>query len=164
MTALWQRGRAAFARRRLLAALVVLLAVATPAVAAETIPVALDEARVVKLPERAATVVIGDPLIADISIQAGGIAVVTAKGYGATNLVAMDARGAVLMEKSLLVTGPSDRTVVVYRGATRETYSCTPYCSPRFTLGDDVEFFTKTLTEVQTRNNAATGIGALGNR
>jgi hypothetical protein len=159
MTALWQRGRTALARGCGFATLVVLLAVAAPALALETIPVALDEARVIKLPERAATVVLGNPLVADIAIQAGGIAVITAKGYGATNLIAMDARGAVLMEKSLVVTGPSDRTVVVFRGMTRETYSCTPYCSPRLTLGDDVEFFTKTITELQGRNNAAMGMG-----
>lgn len=34
----------------------------------DVIPVMLDQARIIKLPERAATVVLGDPLIADVSI------------------------------------------------------------------------------------------------
>ena len=41
---------------------------------------------------------IGNPLIADASVQPGGIMVVTGKGYGVTNLVALDRDGATLME------------------------------------------------------------------
>ena len=81
---------------------------------------------------------IGNPIIADLSIQPGGIGVITGKGYGATNVIVMDATGAVLMEKSIEVKGPSDPTVVVYRGVNRNTYSCTPVCEPRITLGDDL--------------------------
>ncbi len=53
-----------------------------------------------KLPDRAATVVIGNPLIADLAIQPGGIAVVTGKGYGGTNVIVMDRAGVVLTEKA----------------------------------------------------------------
>ena len=86
------------------------------AIAEEPISVQLDQARILKLPERAATVVIGDPLIADLSIQPGGLAVVTGKAYGATNVVVLDNSGAVLMEKTIEVKGPTDPIVVVYRG------------------------------------------------
>ena len=55
--------------------------------------------RIIKLPERASTVVIGDPLIADMSMQPGGLAVITGKGYGETNVVVLDKTGAVLMER-----------------------------------------------------------------
>jgi Flp pilus assembly secretin CpaC len=152
--------RAALEPRRWLAAALLLAAVAAPALALETIPVAVDQARIVKLPDRAATIVIGNPLIADISIQPGGIAVLTGKGYGVTNVIAMDSRGAVLMEKTVAVTGPNEHTVVVYKGVVRETYSCTPDCSPRLTLGDGDEYFTKVITEMTTRNNQAMGAGA----
>jgi Flp pilus assembly secretin CpaC len=152
--------RAALEPRRWLAAALLLAVVAAPALALETIPVAVDQARIVKLPDRAATIVIGNPLIADISIQPGGIAVLTGKGYGVTNVIAMDSRGAVLMEKTVAVTGPNEHTVVVYKGVVRETYSCTPDCSPRLTLGDGDEYFTKVITEMTTRNNQAMGAGA----
>jgi Flp pilus assembly secretin CpaC len=152
--------RAALEPRRWLAAALLLAVVAAPALALETIPVAVDQARIVKLPDRAATIVIGNPLIADISIQPGGIAVLTGKGYGVTNVIAMDSRGAVLMEKTVEVTGPNEHTVVVYKGVVRETYSCTPDCSPRLTLGDGDEYFTKVITEMTTRNNQAMGAGA----
>jgi len=50
-----------------------------PAAAAEPIDVALDQATVLQLPERATTVVVGNPLIADLSVQRSGLAVVTGK-------------------------------------------------------------------------------------
>jgi Flp pilus assembly secretin CpaC len=137
-----------------------LLLAALPAAAAEPIVVLLDQARVIKIPERAATVVIGDPLIADLSIQPGGIAVITGKGYGATNVIVMDPVGAVLMETSIAVKGPPDPIVVVYRGVNRNTYSCAPDCEPRITLGDESDYFAKTLAESGSRNTQALAAAA----
>ena len=110
--------------------------VATPAGAASPVVVHVDQARIIKLPERAVTVVIGNPLIADLTLQHNGLAIITGKGYGATNVVVLDKDGSVLAEHNIEVQGPADPTVVVYRGVDRETYSCTPDCSPRITLGD----------------------------
>ncbi len=96
-----------------------------------------------KLPERVATIVIGNPLIADAALQPDGLMVMTGKGYGTTNLIALDRKGNVLLEKRVQVSGPSLDTVVVYKGAAnRETYSCTPTCAPRITPGDFPQFFT----------------------
>jgi hypothetical protein len=172
MTASCVRGRAGVAARRWLWAALLLAAVASaPAAADEPIVVRLDQARLMKLPERAATVVIGNPLIADLAIQPGGIAIVTGKGFGATNFVVMDRSGAVLMEKIVEVKGPTDPTVVVFRGETRQTYSCTPECSPRITLGDtgkddfdkdshlNTDYFTKTIQQSATRNTQAMSAG-----
>ena len=50
-----------------------------------TLNVFLDEARIVKLPDRVSTIVVGNPLIADANLQAGGLMVMTGKGYGNTN-------------------------------------------------------------------------------
>jgi len=145
---------------RWLSAVLFLAALVAPATAAEPIVVLLDQAKVVKVPERAATVVIGDPLIADLSVQPGGIAVITGKGYGATNVIVMDTAGAVLMEKMIEVKGPRDPIVVVYRGVNRNTYSCTPECAPRITLGDDTDYFNKTLGDAGSRNTQAMSAAA----
>jgi hypothetical protein len=161
MTELCARGRATPSLLHWLSAALFLIAIVWPAVAAEPIVVLLDQARILQLPDRAATVVVGNPLIADLSIQPGGLAVITGKGYGATNFIVMDRSGAVLLEKTVEVQGPNDKIVVVYRGVDRETYSCTPICSPRITLGDDSDYFTKVLTEASTRNAQASGAGAM---
>ena len=126
------------------------------------IDVVLDQARLVKLPERVATLVIGNPLIADASIQAGGLMVVTGKGYGVTNLIALDRSGATLMEKQVVVKGPNSHTVVVYRGITRETYSCAPFCEPRVTLGDTPAFFGNNLSQTGAWLGQVSGAAQLG--
>jgi Flp pilus assembly secretin CpaC len=137
------------------------LALSSPANAApDEIDVVVDQATVVKLPDHVGTIVVGNPLIADVSLQAGGMLVVTGKGYGATNVVALDRTGQVLMDRSVRVHGPQGDVVVVYRGIQRETYSCQPKCERRITLGDGTEYFTTTMTQTATRNAQAQGPAA----
>lgn len=149
-------------RLRLLAplyAIAFLLALTQAAAAADQITVVLDQARVIRIPERTSTVVIGNPLIADISVQTGGMAVITAKGYGITNFIALDQRGNVLLEQSIEVHGPRDKIVTVHRGIDRETYSCTPNCDRRITLGDTPAYFDATLLQSGRRDSQAQGAG-----
>ena len=126
-------------------------------VTGEPVTVYLDQAKILKLPDRTATLVIGNPLIADVAVQPGGILVVTGKSYGMTNLVALDRAGATLMEHPLQVQGPRDKVVVLYRGIERESYSYTPTCERRITLGDTPNYFTATLTQTGTLNSLAQG-------
>jgi hypothetical protein len=112
---------------------------------AKQINVVVDQAKLIKLPEHVATIVVGNPLIADVTLQANGIMVVTGKGYGATNIIAMDRDGKILIDSAIQVEGPSDKLVTVYRGINRETYSCTPVCQRRVTLGDGSAYFSATL-------------------
>jgi hypothetical protein len=140
-----------------------LFAIAAAPAQADTVTVHVDSAHLMKLPERVATIVIGNPLIADATLQTGGILVLTGKGYGSTNLLALDRQGHVLMRTTVHVTGPAaDHLVVVYRGVNRETYSCLRECEPRITLGDEAGFFTGALAETSSRNGAAAGNGAGG--
>jgi len=154
------RGRPRLALVLWLAAALASLIAAAPAHAASPIVVHVDQARIIKLPERAVTVVIGNPLIADFTLERNGLAVITGKGYGATNVIVLDKDGSVLAEHDVEVQGPVDPTVVVYRGIDRETYSCTPECSRRITLGDMPDYFDKTMTETTSRNAQAIGAAA----
>ena len=128
--------------------------------AAEELAVTMDQAKLFKLPEKVSTIVIGNPLIADVAIQSGGLVVVTGKGYGSTNMIVLDRTGTVLMERSIVVRGPDAHTVSVYRGVERETFSCTPNCERRITLGDSADFFTKTMTQSDTRTGSAVASGS----
>jgi len=128
---------------------------ATPA-RADTVTVLIDRAQVMRLPERVTTIVVGNPLIADASLQRGGVLVLTGKGYGQTNLLALDRNGRVVMDKTVQVRGPQNGDlVVVYRGVNRESYSCTPQCEPRITLGDSPAYFNQTLAQTGTRTGQA---------
>jgi hypothetical protein len=166
MAALCARGRAIVRPLYWLSAALLTMTIATQAQAQpmplppDTIVVFLDRARLLQLPDRAANVIVGNPLIADLSIQPGGLAVITGKGNGVTNFIVTDRKGAVLMEKTVQVGIASDNILVVYRGTDRETYSCTPICSRRLTLGDAPEYFEKTLSQITTLNTQATTAGA----
>jgi hypothetical protein len=123
---------------------------------ADTLTVSVDQAQVVKLPERIATIVVGNPLIADAALQSGSILVITGKSYGSTNLVALDRTGRVLMDKTVEVLGGSgSQQVVVYKGVERESYSCAPDCQRRITLGDSPAYFNAALAETGARTSQA---------
>ena len=142
----------------LLAAAVLLYPAATFAEAtSDQIAVNVDQAKLVKLPAHIATIVVGNPLIADVTLQPGGLVVVTGKGYGATNMIAMDRAGSILVDRIIQVEGPSDQVVTVYRGLERESYSCMPVCQKRVTLGDRAAFFRATIDQA---NNLSAHAGA----
>ncbi len=134
-------------------------ALANPGVskARETVSVQIDHARVIKLPERTQTVIVGNPIIADVTVQRNGVLILTGKSYGVTNLIALDNAGTMLAESMISVQAPVDSVVVVQRGLDRESYSCTPNCQPSILLGDAVKHFGETSQQAQQRNAIATG-------
>jgi hypothetical protein len=123
----------------------------------DVIAVNVDQAKLVKMPPRIATLVVGNPLIADVSLQPGGVIVVTGKGYGATNVIAMDRAGEILVDRVIQVEGPTDQVVTVYRGVDRESYSCMPICQRRVTLGDGEGYFKSVIEQAGSLNDKATG-------
>jgi hypothetical protein len=141
-------------RRSLAGALVIAIGLPFHAAADDILILTLDEAKIMRLPERVATLIIGNPLIADASLQNAGMMVLTGKGYGATNLIALDRSGAVLLERTVQVEGPRER-VVVYRGVERETYSCAPLCERRIMPGDTGAFFGEALGQTVARAGVA---------
>jgi hypothetical protein len=153
-------GSATISARLALAVLGTLLlapqALPTEAAAAD-IGVMLDHARLVRLPERVSTIVVGNPLIADAAVQTGGLMVITGKGYGVTNVIALDRSGAVLMEKTIEVVGPREELMVVYRGTVRETYTCSPFCEPRIMPGDAEKHFDGIIGQTTNRSGLAQG-------
>jgi hypothetical protein len=134
-----------------------LLVFASSALPAADLTVIMDQAKLLRLPDKVATVVVGNPMIVDVSLQPGGMMVITGKGYGITNLVVLDRAGTVLMQKSVEVQGPDADVVVLYRGIERETYSCTPICERRLTLGDGNVVFDTGVAQAGNRNGLAVG-------
>ena len=122
----------------------------------DSVTVLVDHAKVIRLPERTQTVVVGNPIVADITVQRNGILVVTGKSYGATNLIALDGSGLMLAESMISVQAPTDAVVTVQRGLQRESYSCTPTCQPSLRLGDSADYFGSVGSQATQRNSLAT--------
>jgi len=149
-------------RKRLLGALAWTLfaavALGVPAARADEVTVSVDEAKIMKLPDRVATIVIGNPLIADAALQGGGVLVLTGKGFGSTNLLALDRAGKIVMNTTVQVRGPTSADlVVVYKGIERESYSCAPECERRLTLGDSPGYFAGILSQAGSRTGGSSG-------
>ncbi|HEY9451231.1 MAG TPA: pilus assembly protein N-terminal domain-containing protein [Bradyrhizobium sp.] len=154
------RARARFGLLSLATAILMWPAASLAAPDPDRIAVYVDQAKLVKLPAKVSTIVVGNPLIADVTIQSGGIIVVTGKGYGATNFIAMDRNGEVLVDRQIQVEGPTDQLVTVYRGVDRESYSCVPVCQKRITLGDGTNYFRQAIDQAGSLSSQASGAAA----
>ena len=116
------------------------LAVA-PAQAAEDLIVKYDQSQLLRLPRPAAEIIIGNPAIADISVQSGNLLVITGKTFGITNIIALDADRNVIQDQRVLVKRDEVKVVNLHRGAQRQSYNCTPQCNPSITVGDEQAYF-----------------------
>jgi len=114
------------------AALLAAAAFAMPAKSEAGIEVTMNQAKIVKLTRPADTVVIGNPAIADASVQDASTIVLTGKGFGVTNLVVLDSDGSPIIDEQVTVMRQAASSVRIYRRAEVQTMSCTPYCESAY--------------------------------
>lgn len=120
----------------------------------ETIVVMLDRATILQLPQNAVTVIIGNPSVADVTmIKKSNQMVLTGKGFGQTNMIALDSTGKSVGESNIRVV-ENKSNIVVQRGMERESWDCSPRCNPTVSLGDAPRFMTETIGQSQARNGS----------
>jgi Flp pilus assembly secretin CpaC len=125
------------------AACLLALLIAAPTVSAaasEPISVKVNMARILRISSPAATVIIGNPGVADVTIQDPQTLVLTGKSYGQTNLIVLDDIGNPIADTLVEVVQSQADLVTVYMGTARTTLSCAPVCQPTIMLGDDTGF------------------------
>jgi len=108
---------------------------------AEDLIVKYDQSQLLRLPRAASEIIIGNPAIADVSVQAGNLLVVTGKTFGITNIIALDADRNVIQDQRILVRRDEVKVVNLQRGIHRQSYNCTPQCNPSITIGDEQAYF-----------------------
>lgn len=123
---------AEFKSTLLMAAMLTAAAFVMPAPAEAGIEVTMNQAKIVKLARPADTIVVGNPAIADASVQDASTVVLTGKGFGVTNLVILDADGAPIIDEQITVIRQTASSVRIYRRAEVQTMSCTPYCESSY--------------------------------
>jgi hypothetical protein len=121
--------------------------------AANDVVVLIDQASLVRLERPAAEIVVGNPSIADVSVQSGKVLVVTGKSFGETNLIVIDADGKVIVNRRLIVQEPRTGFVTVYRGPARQTLHCAPYCAPQLVIGDAPDIFSSISGQITTKQS-----------
>ena len=127
-----------------IAALLALPPAAVLAASSDPISVKVNMARILRISAPAATVIIGNPAVADVTIQDPQTLVLTGNSFGQTNLIVLDSMGNPVADTLVTVIQAQADLVTVYLGTARTSLSCAPVCQPTIMLGDDLGFTTIT--------------------
>jgi len=145
-------------RRILLAAVIVASAgVANAAPKGDGVALALDEVRTLTFKNPIATVYVGNPSIADVTMIDARHAFVQGKSYGRTNIVALDRENTTVFNTNVSVSGgQGGGTVTLNRGAQRVTLTCAGgRCEPTPTPGDEQKTYDIENNQLSTHQAAA---------
>lgn len=117
----------------------------------------LDEVHALTFRAPVATVYVGNPAVADITMVDTRHAFVQGKSYGRTNIVALNERGGKVYASFVnVVGGTRDDTVVLNRGIQRVTYTCTATrCEPTPTPGDGKDSFDAQRSQISAHQETA---------
>jgi Flp pilus assembly secretin CpaC len=118
--------------------------------AAEGLQVQIDQTVPIKLDRSAATIVVGNPAVADIAAQSNNLFFIVGRTMGTTNVVALDAAGDQIANVTIHVTSVNSGQVSLHRSTFRESYSCAPNCERTQMPGDEKESY-KSLVEANTQ-------------
>jgi len=124
---------------------------------AEDLIVKYDQSQLLRLARPATEIIIGNPTIADVSIQAGNLLVVTGKSFGITNMIVLDADRNVIQEHRVMVQRDEQRVVNLHKGGKRESYSCSPQCNPTVTVGDDTQYMNSVAKDSERKIKMSEG-------
>jgi hypothetical protein len=130
---------------------------------AETIVLEADKTVLVNMADRPGTVVVGNPSIADVSLN-GKQVFLHGRGYGNTNIIVLDLQGNQLASLDVAVKQAQSDAVTVYRGLPknnevvyRVSLQCAPTCEHNLQIGDNPDFYQKIFEANKAKNELATG-------
>jgi len=135
----------------------------TPAYAAsDSVALALDEVHTLTFKTPIATVYVGNPTIADVTMLDARHAFVQGKGYGHTNIVALNRDNKQVFNANIAVVGAHDSsTVTLNRGTQRITLTCAGgRCEPSPMPGDDAKAFDADNAALNAHQSAARTLAA----
>lgn len=139
------------AKRRFLTAVLgaSCLALVASAAQAENFKVELNETKALHLSKPVSTILVGNPAIADVSVESSNLVYVMGRSFGTTNLVAMDSDGKSILNLDVSVVSQSASTVTLTRGSGGQlSYNCTPRCERVPGVGDNPESYDALMKQV----------------
>ena len=140
-----------------IAALLLVAPATTMAYAGEPLTVYTDHSRVLTVARAPGTIVVGNPSIADVTIQ-GTQVFLHARSYGTTNVLIMDENGSQLADYEVSVQTGGDNNVFVFRSSfSQETLLCAPDCESTLHVGDDDSIFKTIASQQQKKIGIAMG-------
>ncbi len=119
---------------------------------AAPVVVTIDRAKVLRISRPADTIIIGNPAIADATIQDSQTLILTGRSFGVTNIIILDEEGLPIVDETIVVQGHESNTVRIYRRSIRQTMACSPVCEPTLTIGDDSKTFSRANSQINSKN------------
>jgi Flp pilus assembly secretin CpaC len=117
-------------RTALILALAVTAAASAAIAQSRPLSVEIDRSARIALRGAAASVIVGNPAIADVTVVDANTLYIVGKGYGVTEVVAVDAIGRPLFQSQVVVTGGSTGSVRMWRGGQMTEMACGGSCAP----------------------------------
>lgn len=144
-------------RSMIIAALTLL---ASPALA-QSVELAVDEARSVRLATPITGVVVGNAGVADVIVHDATLLFVLGKSVGRTSVVAVDARGRTVYSGTIdVLASESSDLVVVQRGnASTSAYQCSERCATVISSFASPDANSAAAANANTRSGFARGGG-----
>ncbi|MCI5043579.1 MAG: pilus assembly protein N-terminal domain-containing protein [Aquisalinus sp.] len=111
-----------------------------PAMAGE-LWLTIDQVRNYDLETPVSSIVVGNPAIADVTVQSNNKILLYGKTPGLTNIYFFDQNGDRIDNLNIRVQSPSGNMLVLNRGIERATYTCTQKCELTAAVGDSDAIF-----------------------
>ncbi len=145
-------------RSSLIAAAALVAALAAPAssFAGQALILESDQSQLVILPSLPGSVVIGNPTIADATVE-GTKLFLHGRAFGTTNIMVMDMSGNEMANFEVSIGRQTPNALALFRGAKRESYNCAPYCESELQIGDDMLYNAVILEQTKKKIELATG-------
>lgn len=122
--------------------------------AVEEILLTSDQSRLLNLPVLPATVVVGNPSIADVTTD-GNRLFFHPRSYGVTNVIILDMQGKQAGNYLVRVIYEDSYGVSLYAPAGRRSFSCRKDCEPVTRIGDENTFFSDYGSQARSKSGFA---------
>jgi hypothetical protein len=130
----------------------------TASARAEEILLEIDRTQLVTLSAPPATVVVGNPAIADVTVN-GNQVFINAFAAGGTNIIMLDSTGNAIASLDVSVSqGGARRTASMFKNGQRQSLVCVDFCDPTMQVGDGPEYFEGVNNQYRAKRMAALGM------
>jgi hypothetical protein len=124
--------------------------------AGQLLEIQSDETQLLTIAAPPGSVVIGNPSIADVSIDQNRV-FVHGRGFGQTSLLILDIEGKQLANFDVTVKHTQVTNVALFKGTERMSFSCSPYCENELQIGDNIDHFKSISDMIMKKMEISTG-------
>ncbi len=129
---------------------------------AQNYTVEINKTQILHLPAPASAVAVGNTAIADVTVHSPNLLFIVGRGYGVTNIIALNDMGQTIMEADIQVKNSNSSTDkrVMLVGQGWQSYACSPFCQPAPVLSDNPKFLAQFKGKDKAIDNTGTAVTA----